>query len=317
MNVPTPLACLALTVGAAAAQVSGIPPFVGGHFEGFEPPIAGNNVQCTSVPGFQTTATICTPYSLGIDLVASHALAATQLLPRTGTRFLRSLEGFASGAVEIDFETPVRRFGGWFAVGDPVQQVLWIAFYDAGGTLLGLESLDAVATGEWRWNGWEFPGRAVDRLLVSSNIEGWILMEDLEADADGAPGSVYCVAEVNSTGSPARIFTTGSASVAANDLVLHAAFVPEGQPGIFIYGPTAVQVPVAMGFLCVGSPARLPIGFAQGMRVSHALDVTAPPGGGGVITAGSTWYFQGWFRDPPGGGAGFNWSDGLEVAFVP
>jgi hypothetical protein len=35
----------------------------------------------------------------------------------------------------------------------------------------------------------------------------------------------------------------------------------------------------------------------------------------GQITAGSTWNFQFWFRDPVAGGASFNLSDGLEVTF--
>ncbi|MAE27510.1 MAG: hypothetical protein QF724_12085 [Planctomycetota bacterium] len=40
----------------------------------------------------------------------------------------------------------------------------------------------------------------------------------------------------------------------------------------------------------------------------------------GQVLSGSTWYFQAWFRDPVTvgtGGAGFNLSNGLEVAFVP
>ena len=35
------------------------------------------------------------------------------------------------------------------------------------------------------------------------------------------------------------------------------------------------------------------------------------------ITAGSTWNFSAWFRDPAAGGAFFNLSDGLEVTFGP
>jgi hypothetical protein len=35
----------------------------------------------------------------------------------------------------------------------------------------------------------------------------------------------------------------------------------------------------------------------------------------GVITPGSTAYFQCWYRDPAAGGAAFNLSDGLSVTF--
>jgi hypothetical protein len=33
--------------------------------------------------------------------------------------------------------------------------------------------------------------------------------------------------------------------------------------------------------------------------------------------AGQTWYYQYWFRDIPGGGAGTNLSDALQVTFMP
>ena len=39
--------------------------------------------------------------------------------------------------------------------------------------------------------------------------------------------------------------------------------------------------------------------------------------GPGQISAGSTWNFQFWYRDPAGGGAGFNLSDGLQLTFCP
>jgi hypothetical protein len=47
------------------------------------------------------------------------------------------------------------------------------------------------------------------------------------------------------------------------------------------------------------------------------LDLTAPPAdaGPGAITAGTSWSFQLWYRDPAGpGGSGFNLSDGLRVS---
>ena len=36
----------------------------------------------------------------------------------------------------------------------------------------------------------------------------------------------------------------------------------------------------------------------------------------GAITAGSTWNFQLWYRDPAAGGAGSNLSNGLQVVFA-
>jgi len=36
---------------------------------------------------------------------------------------------------------------------------------------------------------------------------------------------------------------------------------------------------------------------------------------GSPIDAGETWYFQNWYRNPAGGGAGFNLSDALQTPF--
>jgi len=144
-----------------------------------------------------------------------------------------------------------------------------------------------------------------------------------ELDGDESVGSPYCDALPNSTGLPARIAAFGTDSIAQNDLVLQAAPVPAGQPGIFYYGPNAAQIAFGDGFRCVtGNAFRLfppSLGDAQG-RISHALDMTNPPGGpgaGGLITAGSTWRFQGWYRDPAAMASGFNLSDGLAVTFAP
>jgi len=49
--------------------------------------------------------------------------------------------------------------------------------------------------------------------------------------------------------------------------------------------------------------------------MSHQLDFELPPSPFSVITPGSTWNFQAWHRDFVG--AGFNFSDGLQVLFAP
>jgi len=49
------------------------------------------------------------------------------------------------------------------------------------------------------------------------------------------------------------------------------------------------------------------------------LDFTQEPFNSGpfAVNPFSTWNFQFWYRDPLGGPAGFNFSDGLEVMFCP
>ncbi len=68
--------------------------------------------------------------------------------------------------------------------------------------------------------------------------------------------------------------------------------------------------------------------LASGKRTYHSLDdmetgwlirpvdyANLPPGGD--ITAGSTWNFQAWFRDPAAGGGCFDTSDAVSITFVP
>ena len=131
------------------------------------------------------------------------------------------------------------------------------------------------------------------------------------------PGPGYCVSAPNSTGSAALISFTGTTSIAASDLELVAQPVPD-QPGIFFYGPDQVQMPFGDGFRCVGGPSgRLPVQNASGNVLTQALDYSQPPNSFTVITAGSTWNFQAWFRDPAAMGAGFNLTNGLSLSFLP
>jgi hypothetical protein len=53
-----------------------------------------------------------------------------------------------------------------------------------------------------------------------------------------------------------------------------------------------------------------PPALAAGGSATREVDLTAF-----AITSGVTKRFQCWFRDPAGGGAFFNLSDGLEVTF--
>ena len=129
-------------------------------------------------------------------------------------------------------------------------------------------------------------------------------------------GSSYCTSTANTTGSRALITVAGSNSVAASDLVLRAHPVPH-QFGVFLYGPDQVALPFGPGTLCVGGIARLPIATPYGLQIAHRLDVTQPPDVAHLVTPGSVWNFQAWFRDPAAGAPYFNLSDGIEVSFVP
>lgn len=135
-----------------------------------------------------------------------------------------------------------------------------------------------------------------------------------------APGPLTsCRATANSTGSRATCRIDGTASVAANNLVLIGEELPPGTAGLFFYGPQPVIAPLGNGLLCIGGDLqRLDVEFADGGgTMRHSLDLGVPRPPSTTITAGSSWAFQAWFRDVGAGGAGSNTSDGLVVSFVP
>jgi hypothetical protein len=130
-------------------------------------------------------------------------------------------------------------------------------------------------------------------------------------------GSNYCSPAANSTGQPAFLWATGTHSVAANDLVLHAGPVPTTTNGILFLGSSQAYVPLGNGFRCVGGTLlRMPPAHATNGQLQFNVNNAVPPLVGHVI-AGSTWNFQAWYRDVPAGGAQFNLSDGYQVVFTP
>jgi hypothetical protein len=132
-------------------------------------------------------------------------------------------------------------------------------------------------------------------------------------------GTSYCTAATNSTGFGALITAPGylAPSISKNELVLRTTPVPD-EPGLFFYGSSQIFQPFGDGYRCVGGGVFriLPVTQATGGVLERAVDFTTLPAGG-EITAGSTWNFQAWYRDPAAGGTGFNLSNGLELTFVP
>jgi len=138
----------------------------------------------------------------------------------------------------------------------------------------------------------------------------------------GGSNQTYCVSSTNSTGNSAQIGFLGSTSITANDLILTCQGGPPGKPGLFIYGPSQTQIPLGEGFLCIGGPIQRiqpPIIIDVFGNASFQVDNNLPPfaSGPNAISAGENWNFQFWYRDPPGGPAGFNLSNGLALSFVP
>lgn len=134
----------------------------------------------------------------------------------------------------------------------------------------------------------------------------------------GYPGINFCTSGPNSTGSAAKMYAYGSASVSENSLVFDAAFVPSKVFGIFYYGTGQGSLPFGNGVRCVtGSIVRSPVITSFKGSFFWEIDLGAYSSGPNGITPGSLYHFQCWFRDTPAGGAGFDLSDGLSVQFLP
>ncbi|MDP6839512.1 MAG: zinc metalloprotease [Planctomycetota bacterium] len=138
------------------------------------------------------------------------------------------------------------------------------------------------------------------------------------SEGSGCSSSIsnYCTSSANSTGGAATINAGGTASVSANDTLLSSYPVPPNQFGLFFYGPNQVNAPLGNGRLCVGGGVyRLGVVSSDSFGIAmHSLDITSPPQASGQITAGSTWNFQYWFRDP-GTGASNDLSDAVQISF--
>ncbi|MAE27962.1 MAG: hypothetical protein CMJ87_03100 [Planctomycetes bacterium] len=130
---------------------------------------------------------------------------------------------------------------------------------------------------------------------------------------------VSCTSGSNSLGTVADLGYIGSCLVADNNFTLVASSVPDNM-GLFIYSNGTMNIPLGDGRLCVNGSAGIvrlfPVVMASGNQAQLTLDLANPPAASGLITAGSTWYFQEWYRDPGFGSSGFNLTNGHEIFFM-
>lgn len=116
------------------------------------------------------------------------------------------------------------------------------------------------------------------------------------------------------------IYDAGTTSAAANDFNLTIYGAPPSQQGLFFYGTAPSSTPLGNGIRCIGDSSWR-IGAAveidENGRAERWVDNQHPPVPEAQIAAGTTFYFQFWYRDPAAGGAGFNLSDALKAAFCP
>lgn len=128
----------------------------------------------------------------------------------------------------------------------------------------------------------------------------------------------YCGLAPNSVSATgATIWYLGSQSISTNTFGLYSENLPLNTPGLYFFGSAQTFTTFGDGFRCVdGTPLyRLPIVFTDTLfgGVNYTLNMPTVS----VITPGSTWNFQFWYRDTVPGGTGFNLSDALNVNFCP
>jgi hypothetical protein len=168
-----------------------------------------------------------------------------------------------------------------------------------------------------------YPGSAFDTIDwnifgpgggIGINLATFTIYPDLSSSI----GSSYCTSTMNSSGNAALISATGCPSVAIGAVTLHGSSMPANKTSLFFYGPTATQSPLGNGFLCVtGGLFRFHAATTSPSgTIDHAIDFTSTPAGmgAGAILPGSTWRFQGWFRDGPGI---TNTTDATAIVFAP
>jgi hypothetical protein len=209
-----------------------------------------------------------------------------------------------------------------------------------GGVVKVFSGADArelrAFTGDWDGDGFgravagigDTNGDSVPDLLIGTNSNSPTIYKAGTARAlsgqDFAPWSTYCDALPNSSGKSATVSYLGSPSLAEQDVGLVVTGAATSTIGLFIYSAQQQQIPFGNGLLCVGGSGasihRLqPFATSTSGHGGTALDFTKPPldAGPGVLTPGSTWNFQAWFRDVNAGGAKFNLSNALAATFVP
>ncbi|MFT4543481.1 MAG: hypothetical protein ACI835_005953, partial [Planctomycetota bacterium] len=188
---------------------------------------------------------------------------------------------------------------------------------------------------------WSALSNGSNSLALTLEVGRRVRLRSLESDppvgtgdcfADGTGAACPCGNETtpgegcsNSLGSGAVITGVGSPSVTADNLVLSAHGVIPNQNGVIFTGPGASEAPFGDGLRCVGAGSvfRYPIQnsgpsavMVQGPGLVAYSLANFPVAG--QITAGMTWRFQAWYRDPFGPcSSGFNLSNAVEVLFGP
>ena len=153
--------------------------------------------------------------------------------------------------------------------------------------------------------------------------------------AGGSAGTAYCFGDpgscpcnnngsadsgcANGSGAGGVLGSSGSNSIASDDLVLSGSGLIANQPGLYFQGNNAINagsgIQFGDGLRCAGGGViRLQVRFAGGAGASSTTANLVVTGG---VVPGDTKRYQLWYRDPGSSpcGALFNLTNGIERTF--
>jgi len=156
---------------------------------------------------------------------------------------------------------------------------------------------------------------------------------------DGSTGNCPCGAfgipghgcpNTNPNGRGARLEGTGNARFSSDSFGLQVDDGAFGKPGILLAGAAAINYPDgnpnvfnASGIYCVNPSLRGEVFFTDGSGSATISVLQGQPFGATAQPAGSTTFYQYWYRDPgnacqnaPGSAAAFNFSNAVEVSWI-
>ena len=281
---------------------------------GFSP--AGLNIAAGTTVIFQNTSgsnqsvtSTTAPYTYDSGTLVSGQMFAVAFV-RAGNYQFTSTPGGFNGSVTVTGATQVAD-----------------AEYSGGGIYRGLMNGDASAPGAELFYEFEFTDWAGNALVTTareiaqpgSNYAAYCF-------GDGTGAACPCGANGNTgegcanTGGAggATLSASGSASFSNDTWQLDVVGIPGNKPGLVLRGNNQVAAPAGDGLLCTaGGSQRSQVQISSG----GATTFTNFKGGsfGSVSNSGSATNFQFWYRDPsnPCSGAGFNFTNGMSVTYLP
>ncbi len=134
----------------------------------------------------------------------------------------------------------------------------------------------------------------------------------------------------NPNGNGAKLVGSGNAQFSSDSFGLEITDGAFSKPGIIIKGASALSYPNgnpnvanSSGIFCVGPQLRGNVFFTDSNGAATVTTFKGSAFGANAEPAGSTTYYQYWFRDPgntcqnlPGDSAAFNFSNGVEVDWL-